>query len=171
MKTLYRTLIGIVALLIVAPLAVAGPPSWDDQINKPSRFKVLGKFNDEAVFDKETGLVWEQSPETAPNPATPTWFSALSSCSARIVGGRKGWRLPTLQELASLIDPTQFPTLPSGHPFSNVLGAPYWSASTLADDSSRAWGVHLGGGGVFNDVKTLTSHVWCVRGGQGVDPQ
>jgi hypothetical protein len=178
MKTLYAALIGIVVLLMVAHSAVAGPPSWDTQINIPNRFKVLKDFNIEAVLDQETGLVWEKSPETAPNPTTPqTWFSAQVSCNARTVGGRKGWRLPTIQELASLVDPTQSsPALPSGHPFSNVqsnvLSSLYWSATTLASNTSLAWGVRLDDGGVDGGDKTIHAlHVWCVRGGQGVDPQ
>jgi hypothetical protein len=175
MKTLYAALIGIVVLLMVAHSAVAGPPSWDTQINIPNRFKVLKDFNIEAVLDQETGLVWEKSPETAPNPTTPqTWFSAQVSCNARTVGGRKGWRLPTIQELASLVDPTVSPgpTLPPGHPFSNVQPLSYWSATTAALFTSNAWNAHFGDGGVFNVInKTSTLRVWCVRGGQGVDPQ
>jgi len=78
MKTFYAALIGIVALLIVVPLAAAKPPSWDKQINNPGRFKVLNDFGGAAVYDRETGLVWEQSPETAPNPTTTqTWLDAL----------------------------------------------------------------------------------------------
>jgi len=178
MKTLYASLIGIVALLVVVPLAAAGDrafPSWDDQINKLDRFKVLQDFGNAAVLDKETGLVWEQSPETAPNPVTTqTWLQAQASCNARTVGGRLGWRLPTLQELASLIDPNNpdgNPDLPPGHPFSNVQSSGYWSATTHANDTSVAWGVSLTHGGVSTGDKTGTGHVWCVRGGQGVDPQ
>ncbi len=169
MKTLYGTLIGIVALLMVANLALAGPPSWDEQINKPSRFKVLKDFGNAAVLDKETGLVWEQSPVTA----TLDWVSALVFCNGQNVGNRLGWRLPTLQELASLIDPTQSgPALPSGHPFSNVQSSGYWSASTYADSALSAWYVDLSSGDVARLIKTSAgAHVWCVRGGQGVDPQ
>ena len=37
------------------------------------------------------------------------------------VGGTKGWRLPSVAELASLVDPANSnPALPTGHPFSNV---------------------------------------------------
>jgi hypothetical protein len=180
MKTLYAALIGIVALLMMVPLAAAGSkqafPSWNQQINSPKRFIVLAAFGGAAVLDLETGLVWEQSPETAPNPTTlQTWLEAQSSCNTRNVGGRKGWRLPTLQELASLVDQTQSsPALPSGHPFSNVQSILYWSATTDASDTSEAWGVGFTNGGVGSADKSDVNnkkHVWCVRGGQGVDPQ
>ena len=171
MKTLYATLLGIMVLLTVVPLAAAGPPSWDTQINGEGRFKVLSQFNNEAVLDKETGLVWDQSPDTG----TRNWSNALLHCYPREVGGRKGWRLPTIEELASLIDPNNpggNPDLPPGHPFSNVQSSVYsiyWSATTHASNTSWAWVVVFSNGSVSFDVKTDTVFVWCVRGGQGID--
>jgi hypothetical protein len=145
--------------------------SWDNQINKPSRFKVLSAFGDAAVLDKETQLVWEQSPDRN----TRTWSGAQVFCNNRNVGNRLGWRLPTIQELASLIDPTiasPDPTLPLGHPFRNVLSSHYWSATSFAFDAAIfAWDVDLFNGVVGTRGKTDAAHVWCVRGGQGVDPQ
>jgi len=122
MKRLYGTLIAIAALLMVAPLAVAAPPSWDEQINKPTRFKVLTDFGGAAVLDRETGLVWEQSQDFI----VRKWGAAQIHCNQRIVGNRLGWRLPTIQELVSLVDPTvpfPGPGLPAGHPFVKPGGA------------------------------------------------
>jgi hypothetical protein len=96
------------------------------------------------------------------------------------VGGRKGWRLPTIEELASLIDPTQTnPALPIGHPFINVQSDRYWSASTVvgdtdevSDDTSdiggdtdEAWDVRFNYGYVSTYSKSSSGFVWCVRGG------
>ncbi len=125
-------------------------------------------MNGAAVLDKETCLVWEQSPVTA----TGAWAGALSHCFNKKVGERKGWRLPTIEELATLVDDTQGPpTLPSGHPFDTtaVQSSYYWSSTTDPTDATDAWVVDLGRGDVFNDFKDNSNFVWCVRGGQGHD--
>jgi hypothetical protein len=146
--------------------------SWDTQIQAAKRFVVLVDFNNAAVLDKETGLVWEQSPDAG----TFIWFRAQVHCYELEVGGRKGWRLPTIEQLASLVDSTQSnPALPSGHPFANVQSTAYWSATTLAGQNAGAWFVdfHLGNvsfglGGVLGN-KDDALHAWCVRGEQGYD--
>ena len=169
MKRPYFSLIGIITFVGFAGLALADPgTTWDQQINGEGRFKVLSQFGGAAVLDKETGRVWEQSPSTVVFPWTGS-SDAHSHSYQLEVGGRKGWRLPTIEELASLVDTLQAsPTLPAGHPF-NVQATPHWSSTTNASDASRAWAVGFATGSVFNPVKTATREAWCVRGGQGID--
>ncbi len=164
MKNLSSSLIAILALVLFASPAYAKhPPGWDTQINDPSRFQVLKQFNNEAVLDKETGLVWEQSPLTI----TDTWPSIRFECQSRTVGGRKGWRMPSMHELASLVDPSNaFLALPTGHPFSNVLPSFYWTATSSADFiRDHAWVASFADGLVGTTLKTTVNGVWCVRGG------
>lgn len=150
-------------------------PSWDQTLPAFTRFIVLTNMNSEAVLDRETGLVWERAPDSTAR----TWVSAQAFCNDRIVGNRKGWRLPTIQELASLVDPSvplPGPTLPAGHPFTNVQSGPtplsdYWSATSAAFDAAAAWLVYFNHGSVNVDFKSVDAFVWCVRGGQGVDVQ
>jgi Protein of unknown function (DUF1566) len=178
MKRHYFILIAMIASIGFATVALADPGTeWDKQINGPGRFKVLKEFGDAAVFDKETGRVWEQRPSTELFPwtvlSTPvpgaTAPDALSHCYQLEAGGRKGWRVPSIEELASLVDTSQPSlTLPTGHPF-NVNATPHWSSTTNANDATRAWAVGFSTGTVFNPVKTNTREVWCVRGGQGID--
>jgi hypothetical protein len=148
-------------------------PSWNQKLpcttktNCP-RFVVLSDWNNKAVLDRETGLIWEKSPSTS----VFKWEHAQSHCNKLKTGGRLGWRLPTLQELASLVDTTQAnPALPAGHPFTNVQLFFYWSATSLANDRSAAWEVVFDDGSLTSDDKRLESNFWCVRGGQGVNPQ
>jgi hypothetical protein len=155
----------------MAVTAAAGPyyatPSWDQTMPVSTRFIVLTNMSSAAVLDRETGLVWEQSPSTS----TFTWADAQVQCMDLTKGGRDGWRLPTIQDLKSLIDRTQSPTLPSGHPFSNVQPANYWSATTTATVAGSAWFLNFFNGGSFAESMINDLYVWCVRGGHGVDSQ
>lgn len=142
-------------------------PSWSKKISDASkRFEVV--LDGAAVLDKETGLVWEKSPDTT----LRTWSTAVSYAYTKEVGGRKGWRLPTVEELASLVDTSVsgFPKLPSGHPFTNVQTSYYWSSTTGTSGASYAFFVFFYDGLVINDgVKSASIFVWCVRGGHGYD--
>ena len=143
-------------------------PSWDQTLPVATRFIVLSNMGSAAVLDRETGLVWERSPDGTPHK----WQAAQFICNERKVGNRMGWRLPTLQELASLVDPSAAsPALPAGHPFTGVQFAFYWSATTFAANALDAWDVYFGDGRVGTFAKVTQEHVWCVRGGQGVDRQ
>ena len=162
----------IVALLYFAPSAGAVPlESWDDKIQTATqRFKVLTEFNGEAVLDKETQLVWERVP--LPMPFSLAQASALCIISA--VGARRGWRLPSVVELMSLLDPTIqiTPALPTGHPFTlDLMGSVYWSASSNAQSpTTLAWSVSVSSGGVASlSNKTSGFNAWCVRGGTSAE--
>jgi Protein of unknown function (DUF1566) len=191
-------------LVVAGSLEPSGPPgptmrtldeiystnSWskklpcDSQTNCP-RFEVLADFNNEAVLDKETGLVWEQSPGTNIYGLQAAQNRCNDLCRYN-TSGRCGWRLPAVQELESLIDPTRFSlhgvsTLPGGNPFSNVQvdenafgGLKYWSATVSPwGGTQSAWSVTFTPGNPPKSVGAVTNeeYIWCVRGGSGVDAQ
>ena len=140
------------------------PPAWYQKLSASKRFKLV--LGGAAVLDKETGLVWEKSPSTN----KMDWYAAVSYAYDLNVGGRKGWRLPTIEELDSLVDKTQRnPALPSGHPFTNVQSNYYWSSTTVIGSTGYAWGVDLSYGDVLDYDKGNYVYVWCVRGGHGYD--
>jgi Protein of unknown function (DUF1566) len=141
--------------------------NWDKKLPSASRFTTLSAFGGAAVRDDETGLVWEKTLETN----QVSWADARAACADKDVGGRKGWRLPSIFELASLMDLSMSagPTLPLGHPFTNVQLDVYWSATTVAGIPNSAWLVFFDTGKVLNGFKTITFHAWCVRGGMNAD--
>ncbi len=180
-------IIGLVALGLLAGVALtAGPaqavdavgpyyalPSWDRKVGVVNRFVVLMDWSSQAVLDKETGLVWERTPSLA----VVTWIDARHHCTNdTTTGDQKGWRLPALHELVSLIDrsvPSPGPALPPGHPFTTgatgVQSADYWSATTNAANLPHAWFVGFGNGVVNEGDNTSRGYVWCVRGGMNAD--
>ena len=130
-----------------------------------------GDETDDIVLDKETGLVWERYPSTT----ALNWYLSCTQCYKMELGGRKGWRLPTLEELYSLVhlnDGT--PKLPYGHPFINIQPQSYWSATLHSYDFAinnrpeRAWFVNFGNGDAnVYERNSSEPFVWCVRGGTG----
>ena len=118
-----------------------------------SRFEVL---EDGWVKDMNTGLEWLLNPFDK----MMTWEEAIETCQE--VGGD----LPTIHQLFSIIDHTQYDlALPEGHPFVGLHSAVYWSGSTYADYTALAWGVSLRYGFVSTGGKLSTAYVWPVRGG------
>jgi Protein of unknown function (DUF1566) len=141
---------------------------WDQALPVSQRFVILQAFNSDAVLDKETGLVWEKSPQTTAVSSA----NVRLTCANKAVGGRKGWRLPSLTELASLVDPSVAspgPTLPPGHPFVAIQSANYWSGSAHAENPALMWGVGFGNGTVLGLSKAFDQRAWCVRGGMNAD--
>jgi hypothetical protein len=136
------------------------------------RFICLTDWNNEAVLDRETGLVWQRTPIEFRSPGT-FWRSAAFACYSAQTGNRMGWRLPTADELASLIEPTQSsPALPAGHPFQQILALRgYWTASPASTNNNPSaedlafYVIFAGNGQVTDDLKSNNHLVWCVRGG------
>ena len=153
---------------------------WGRKYPASERFAVLAQFDNEAVLDKETQLVWQRYGSNDVLPQRNAYFR----CAAAAIGGRMGWRLPTIAELASLIDPRASGAvkLPAGHPFRMVDGQPlpaekyFWSSTfdvithrNLAFSTSMDMYRHLATSlGTVPGVGTLSSttdnYYICVRG-------
>lgn len=134
-----------------------GPP---DGCNS-SRFKCL--MGDEAVMDRQTGLIWARNAYVAGKKMS--WHDAVTFCQNLRLGRQKGWRLPSREEMISLLDTSQSgPALPRGHPFRNVgtVGCTYWTATEQTDDSEIIWIIKINLGAVQQYLKTYGSYAWPV---------
>jgi hypothetical protein len=116
--------------------------------------------NGHAVFDKTTGLVWERRPELSVH----SWDDCFEFCRNKEINGKRGWQMPTIKELLTLIDYSQFkPALPAGHPFENVRAGFYWSATELMRAPQFAWNVLISGGAINAFFKEDEFFVWALR--------
>jgi hypothetical protein len=166
-----------VAILAAGTLALAVPlraqtiangpyyavPSWDQTIPAATRFVVLANFGGKAVLDRETGLVWHRAPVQKGG-----WIAALFHCHRLSVGPRRGWRLPSIEELLSLTDENGI--LPAGHPFQGVDNHTgyYWSSTRfLGFAVEYSWVHSFGLGDTQVESVELELPLLCVRGGAG----
>jgi hypothetical protein len=142
------------------------PPTWSQKLPAAQRFEVV--LDGGGVLDKETGLVWQQLIRTR----LRTWNAARAQCDVVQIGGRRGWHLPTVEQLASLIDMSSntYFKLPVGHPFtfSNPEDPEsyFWSASPYPGESCCAYSVNFATGLVEGYGYDGELHTMCVRGGQ-----
>jgi len=149
-------------------------------VNHPgnSRFAVHdpstpGDSSDDLVLDKDTGLIWARDAGLLTGPQLPE--DAVIACRNVDLGNRKGWRIPSVEELSSLIDLSVAgsPVLPAGHPFVNVQFDPgepmyYWTDATrVGVFEGFAYAVNMADGDITDGLDLGdTAYVWPVWGGK-----
>lgn len=134
---------------------------WGRKFPASQRFVVLSQFNNEAVLDKETQLVWQ----AVAGPHV-SWGLAYLDCLRATTGGRIGWRLPTYPEIASVV---VSPGSPQGMSsvFSGVPAGMYWTATENPSNSAAAYRIVLPNGWVnpfTGQLKGNLNRYLCVRG-------
>ncbi|MBI3246902.1 MAG: DUF1566 domain-containing protein [Deltaproteobacteria bacterium] len=126
------------------------------------------------VTDANTGLMWEKKDDSnglhdKDNAydwalATGTWVSSVSAEGGTGFAGRNDWRVPTAQELQSIVDYSR--TSPASDPvFGPTLASGYWSSTSSANGPSDAWVVFFSDGVVITSGKSGPFIVRAVRGG------
>ncbi len=112
---------------------------------------------DGTVNDTQTKLTWQR----AFPPERYAWADANAYCAGLSLDG-SGWRLPSINELQTLVDDatnpaidlTTFPLTPSEY---------FWSSSAVVDDATRAWTTFFTNGSTYSFPTTSPKNVRCVR--------
>jgi len=134
------------------------------------RFAVSG----DCVTDNLTGLMWAKN-GNLPN-GIKTWQGALDYVASINYGsglcGQKDWRLPSVNELESLVNSGEanIANWLISHGFSNVQPSYYyWSSTTTAGSTDSAYTVNMLYSTVEDVAKSYdrNTYVWLVRSGQG----
>lgn len=138
--------------------------------------------SDGTVTHKKTTLTWKRCAEgmtwtgsdCSGTVTTYTWTQAMALTAT--FGGKSDWRLPTQNELLTIVEwakytpainTTIFPNTPSSSFSSSSI---FWSASAHADGSGYGWSVAFDSGGdeINSYYAPLSKSVRLVRGGQSV---
>lgn len=119
---------------------------------KPKEF---GDNVETSWVDPKTELEWQMEKYSD----TLTWSEALKYANS--LGN--GWRLPTIEELGTLLDRSKYnPAARKEIPFKDSLF--YWSSTDYADDTTNyVWSVNFHDGLVYYCYKSYDYHVRCVR--------
>jgi hypothetical protein len=138
-------------------------------------------FNDGTIADRTTGLMWKKCPEGFTNAActqgSASSFNAVNQIIDRVtsvngVGSSAGlgysdWRVPTRNELASLVDRSCSNPAIRSSTFPGVDSLSFVTATLDADaTSARVWGVNFFDGDVAPRLLAGPFRLRLVRAGQ-----
>ena len=138
----------------------------------PACVGAAGRFTDNedgTVTDNCTGLMWQQDTADVNGDGMQdgfdvmSWNAAITYAANLNFAGHDDWRLPTVQELQTIVDYAR--RGPAIDPVFSAESDFYWSSTLAAGGPGFAWGVFfdhggVGGGGVIGD-----NHVRAVRSG------
>lgn len=177
MLPLARAVCRVVSLVLMGLAAVSSlaDPVCDEArraaVMEPGRFAISDDGT--TVADARTGLVWKRCGEgqtwdgttCAGEASAHTWQQALRLAKKASFAGKSSWRLPTREELSSIlerachspaIDLQVFPATPS---------AWFWSASQVTSCTGGAWAVGFDYGDGSSDDESSLNRVRLVRDG------
>jgi alpha-tubulin suppressor-like RCC1 family protein len=175
---------GIVSLFLILGLALFSTPSalGAEKPAKAGKQKAVAKkksaeeehlrFTDNGdgtILDTHTDILWPKEAYLGKLPLS--WQAAQQFVQEMNNGERPNmgytdWRLPSINELETLVDEGKFyPALPDFHPFENVRNHFYWSSSRGVDIFAYIWILDMASGEKVIDYVSACNyrHVWPVR--------
>lgn len=130
-----------------------------EELEGPS-FSILNEgAAEEIVFDSVHNLHWTKNPAAAVN-----WRLALSYCVNLEYNGETGWRLPTVNELATILDysrkapASEFPALQTPNLWTSTT---YYSGNP--EGYNTAWIVYTAKGEIKSAAKDGIAQILCVK--------
>jgi C1A family cysteine protease len=123
---------------------------------------------DGTVTDPQTGLMWELKTDDGGDRDKDnkyTWQEALDYCNNLDLGGYSDWRLPSINELTSLVDLSRYDPPVNTAYFPKTVTSYYWSSTSCAHPTYNAWRVAFKSGTSSNGSKSSSYYVRAVRGG------
>ena len=164
---------GMVGLDKTAPAAADGKLGFSySEVPNPAG----GNFpKADCVKDNLTGLVWESKTTTGLRNKDVAYSNQIddlalngfiSAVNATSLCGYTDWRLPTVDELQSIVDygiASPGPTIDATW-FPNTRSGLYWSSSAVVRAPNQAWSVSLQYGFSFDTTRNNINFVRLVRG-------
>jgi len=122
------------------------------------------------VKDSLTRLQWQDNySDNGEETKRVEWIEAIEYCENLVLAGENDWRLPSINELSSIVDYSrQEPSLNSMFEYVEFdRFDTYWSSTTFSGYSGNfAWRVYFSYGYQYYGTKAYSGYVRCVREGQ-----
>jgi len=126
------------------------------------------------VSDSASGLIWQRCAEgmrwngttCAGKPTRLTFAGAKKAASEAASAGAKAWRVPTKEELLSLVDvkARRKPRI-DGEAFPRTPSLSFWAVRAGSNDNLNAWLVNFANGKVLGNIGQVKFPLRLVRAG------
>jgi len=137
-----------------------------EPVSSPITNRYEKSADGQEIIDHHTGLIWRAALERGEDEdgETDRFTFDEAQLHAKQIAQQTGlaWRVPRVDELASLVDRNL--TYPASS-FPDRLTHVFWSSSPYVGDTSVAWYVFFDNGYVYSSYRYNTYAVRLVRGG------
>lgn len=114
----------------------------------------------QTIYDKTTKLIWQDSKDN--KKLSLTYAKAQNYCSKLVIDKHTNFRIPTMDELQSIIDYKNYdPAIVKG--FEYVSNEAYWTTTPFADDDKVVWLIHFKKGERYVKDKHYDRYIRCVQ--------
>ena len=172
-----KTNLSIFTLLLTFATAVSATQTIKGYIDNEWPESRYSDHGDGTVTDTVTGLMWKQCSEGQSysggdcdgDASNYNWELALQQPASVNSGGYAGhsdWRLPNINELASLVARDRYGPSINLERFPSTPAAWFWSSSPFANYSINAWKLSFADGVASSYYRGNSYHVRLVRSGQ-----
>ena len=135
-----------------------------EQLAKPDFKTLTENGKEEIVYDSTNNLEWTKIIVDEDNKEKDlSWKAALKECEDLEYAGETDWRLPNINELASLID---YSRSNPASAFPGLKSLTFWSSTSYVANPSKAWIVDISSGTVEESMGKsggITANILCVR--------
>jgi uncharacterized protein YlaN (UPF0358 family) len=143
---------------------LADATTWSCVLDNHTGLMWENKTDDDGLHNKENTYVWYSDAQGYNDPKSVRNFAR--AVNAQGLCGHKDWRVPTVEELQSIVHYGKFsPAIDEAYFVSAVSNLGYLSSSPVANDndSRKMWGVAFDYGSVGHRYKNLDNYVRLVR--------
>lgn len=140
---------------------------WQNRSYADNKLRFIAKTidGDDVVIDRATGLMWAADGNEAGcmNGNTASWSVVIVYPDDFIFAEFRDWRVPNVNELASIIDYSHYQTPWYETLFPNTKDAKYWTATSGGYLGTNGWIVDFFDGTTYLKTKSDTWYLRCVR--------
>ena len=133
-----------------------------EKISKKQNRSSADNFEKSAdvVVDRAAKLVWQD--DASVTEIKKNWKDAQAYCEALTLGHADDWRLPSYDELISIVDYNKH-TLAIMPAFKYIVSEYYWSSNVDVEDAKSVKNIYFGNGCPDSKPKKNDYYIRCVR--------